>query len=227
MPERWIVIPRWEEHQHRDAARTTVPTWIKFFTRLLHDDAYLDLTGNRRAILHGLWIEYASARRQLALSTRSLSQRLNLKVTMRDLEALHHAGFIEFSASKPASSHASNLAGTFAGTEERREELPLTPPAAGTVICKKCSETIKAGATCWNCGASPRAAGSNPRALSEHARDKLHAEVLARAWQIAASWNGNRSDTFDDQLDDLERELGARLTASERLRVWDAALTGL
>ncbi len=102
----YIVIPRWDEFQHRDMARSTVPPWIKTYTKLLHDDEYLALTGDQRAILHGLWLEYASSRRRLRLDTRSLSSRLRLRVTSAQLEALNHAGFIEFSASK----YASNLA---------------------------------------------------------------------------------------------------------------------
>ncbi len=117
-PEQWIVIPKWEDFQHRDAARVVVPTWVKTFTKLLSDSDYLDLSGHRRAVLHGLWLEYARSTRRLRLDTLSLSRRLALRVTTADLEALNHAGFIHFSASK----HAGKDAGTPAGIEERREE---------------------------------------------------------------------------------------------------------
>jgi len=120
--ESWIVVPRWDEFQHRDMARSTVPPWIKNHTKLLHDDAYRGLTGHQRAILHGLWLEYASARRQLTLSTLSLSRRLGLRVSMAHIEALSRAGFIEVSASRPAG----RLAGKVAGLEvevEKKEEL--------------------------------------------------------------------------------------------------------
>jgi len=120
--ESWIVVPRWDEFQHRDMARSTVPPWIKNHTKLLHDDAYRGLTGHQRAILHGLWLEYASARRQLTLSTLSLSRRLGLRVSMQHIEALSRAGFIEVSASRPAG----RLAGEVAGLEvevEKKEEL--------------------------------------------------------------------------------------------------------
>ncbi len=116
--ELWIVIPRWEEFQHRDAARVQVPTWLKTFTKLLSDEAYLDLSGHRRAILHGLWLEYARSTRRLRVDTISLSRRLSLRVTTKDLAALNHAGFIHFSASRDAGKHA----GTIAGIEESREE---------------------------------------------------------------------------------------------------------
>lgn len=99
----YIIIPRWDEFQHRDMARSSVPPWIKFYTRLLHDENYLALTGHQRAVLHGLWLEYASTRRQLPLSTTSLTARLRLRIMRRDLEALNDAGWIVISASKPAS----------------------------------------------------------------------------------------------------------------------------
>ena len=119
----WIVIPRWDEFQHRDMARSTVPPWIKLYTRLLHDDDYLDLTAHQRAVLHGIWLTYASARRQLSVNTASLSSHLRLRVMTRDLEALNHAGFIEFSASRPA--------GKVAGleVEVEKKELKILPPA--------------------------------------------------------------------------------------------------
>jgi hypothetical protein len=119
--ERWIVIPRWDDFQHADAARSRTLPWIKSWTRLLSDNAYLDLTGHQRAILHGIWLEYARSHCQLTLSTVSLTRRLGLRVTTQHLEALNHAGFIHFSASKPASKPASSIA----RTEERRVEEPL------------------------------------------------------------------------------------------------------
>ncbi len=116
------MIPRWDEFQHRDMARSTVPPWIKNLTRLLSDEAYLGLTPNRRALLHGLWLEYARTRRQLPGNTASLSRRLAMKVTSRDLEALNHAGFLTFSASKPAS----RLASLEVEVEvEKKEQTPM------------------------------------------------------------------------------------------------------
>jgi len=93
-----MIVPRnWDAFQHTDATkRGHNPRWIKNYTALLSDDNYLDLTPSRRAILHGLWLEYARSGRELRENTRSLSRRLQLKVTTRDLEALNHAGFIEF-----------------------------------------------------------------------------------------------------------------------------------
>jgi hypothetical protein len=94
---RWIAIRGWDRFQHRDVLRGEgVPPWIKVYTRLHHNDAWMTLSGHRRAILLGLWIEYAQSRKDLAENTAELSRKLALRVTTRDLEALNHAGFIDF-----------------------------------------------------------------------------------------------------------------------------------
>lgn len=101
-PERWIVVIGWERFQHyQGGPRADRPPWIKTYVALLHDDAYLRLTLHQRGVLHGLWLEYATARRQLPDSTATISRRLGERVTRATLDALNHAGFITFSASKP------------------------------------------------------------------------------------------------------------------------------
>lgn len=92
--DRYIEIPNWDGFQHY---KDRTPKWIKNYTELLADDAYLGLTGHERGVLHGLWLEYASARCRLAVDTASISRRLGLRVTTATLEALNHAGFIEYS----------------------------------------------------------------------------------------------------------------------------------
>lgn len=99
------MIPNWDskEFQHPDAARSKVPPWIKHWTRSLSDQAYLDLTLAERGLLADLRSEYARTLRALPLDTKSLTRRLSCKVSRRSLERLRDAGFIQFSASKPAS----------------------------------------------------------------------------------------------------------------------------
>ena len=123
----WIVIPRWDEFQHRDMARSTVPPWIKTYTKLMGDDDFRQLSFHLRGVLVSLWLEYAAARRQLRGSTAALTRRLGQRVTTRDLESLNHAGFIAFSASKPAG----KVAGIPAGLEVEVEnkELKILPSA--------------------------------------------------------------------------------------------------
>src|SRR3954454_13628824 len=85
----YIEIRNWDRFQHADATkRGRDPVWIKTYTRILSDDAYLSLSGHRRAILHGLWLEYARSGRRLPLDTRSITRRIDLRVTMRDLQAI-------------------------------------------------------------------------------------------------------------------------------------------
>jgi hypothetical protein len=112
--EQWIVVPRWHEFQHY---RDRDPNWIKNYRVLLSDDDYLALSGHTRAILHGLWLAYASSDGQLRLDSLSLSRRLALRVTMKQIESLNHAGFIQFSASRPLA-----LRYQAASLEKRREE---------------------------------------------------------------------------------------------------------
>lgn len=94
---RYIVVQRWEEFQHY---KDRDPKWIKNYLRLLRDDAYLDLTGHQRAVLHGIWLLYASSNAQLRADTRSLTRQLGLRVTSQHLESLSHAGFIRIFASR-------------------------------------------------------------------------------------------------------------------------------
>jgi hypothetical protein len=97
MSERYIWIPRWDEFQHY---KDRQPPWIKVYTRLLHDDDYLNLSGHRRSILHGLWLVFASSSRRVRLDSRSLSARLQIRITSEDLKALNRAGFVEVVASR-------------------------------------------------------------------------------------------------------------------------------
>jgi len=141
----WISVRNWRKFQHYDPAKR-VPPWIKNNTELMADDAYLSLSGNDRAVLHGLWLEYASSRCRLRLDdvsstsrtrfgTRSISRRLNLRVTSGTLTRLNHAGFIDFVASAAlaegyhsASEVASARAHATETEAEKEKELKQTPP---------------------------------------------------------------------------------------------------
>jgi hypothetical protein len=127
--ERFIVIPEWEERfQNADVAKKSrdgrLP-WIKSPVAELADDDYLELSGHRRAVLHGLRLAYASSARRLRLDTRSLSRRLGLRVTMSDLEALNRAGFISFPS---RATREESLEPVAIRGEEKRRELPPTQP---------------------------------------------------------------------------------------------------
>lgn len=131
MTDRWIEIPRWfseDGHPGFQFDKTRQPIWIKNYTQLLSDEAYLALSGHQRAVLHGLWLEYARGARQnhdgtasvprrLPDSTRSLSRRISLRVSRATLEALNHAGFIRFVAHSVRTDCVQLVA-----LEEKREE---------------------------------------------------------------------------------------------------------
>jgi hypothetical protein len=116
----WVVVRDWDKFQHY---KDRDPIWIRTYTRLLHDDAYRNLTGHQRAVLHGLWLAYASSGRQLRLDTRSLSARLNLRVSSHTLESLNNAGFIDLVAS-------TTLAQNRTATEKQKRVLRAGLPTA-------------------------------------------------------------------------------------------------
>jgi hypothetical protein len=137
----WIVIPNWDGPTGFQHYKDRTPVWIKNYTELMSDDAYLGLTLHQRGVLHGLWLEYARARRQIPDSTLTVSQRLGDRVSRATLDALNHAGFIEYSASKPLALRYQD-----ASLEVEKRRTP-PPPSASRKN-----------------GTSPRQRGTNPRA---------------------------------------------------------------
>ena len=118
--EMWIHIPNWDEFQHPDVGRSNrTPVWIRNYTRLLHKDAYLELTAHQRGVLHGLWMLYALSGCQLRANTASLTRQLAVRVSSAQLKALVDAGFIEVSACRPQA-------------QKRREEKYITRASTST-----------------------------------------------------------------------------------------------
>lgn len=136
----WIVIPNWRRFQHY---KNRNPKWIKVYTELMSDPAFLGLTFAQRGLLISLWLEYARSRHAIKMHTSTIARQLGERVFTAQLEALNDAGFIEVSASKPLAkvehsaspellrnsnsedAHASAV-GNFASTEKKgspREQL--------------------------------------------------------------------------------------------------------
>jgi hypothetical protein len=92
----WITIPNWEEFQHY---KDRDPNWIKVYTRLLHDDAWLSLTDAQKGFLLTVWLEFASTDGHIRACR--VPSRIRPANVQRTLEALSDAGFIALSASKP------------------------------------------------------------------------------------------------------------------------------
>jgi len=101
MSDRYIVIRNWDRFQQKDVWRKSggTPPWIKNYTALLHNDDYLGLSTAQRGLLHGLWLMYAST--GLALNEDTSRRLLSTnkgesRHFLGNLDALNHAGFIEF-----------------------------------------------------------------------------------------------------------------------------------
>jgi hypothetical protein len=92
----WIVIPNWRRFQHY---KDRQPRWIKVYTELMSDPAFLGLTFAQRGLLITLWLEYARSRRAIRVRAASMSRQLGGRVASAQLEALSDAGFIEITAS--------------------------------------------------------------------------------------------------------------------------------
>lgn len=122
LPTEYIVIRRWTRFQHY---RKRNPPWIKNHTELLHSDNYLSLTGDQRAILHGLWLEYASSHAQLVADTASLTRRLNLRVTWAQLRRLEYKGFIEFALAPREQDASYTRAQTEAEAEAEEKQVQV------------------------------------------------------------------------------------------------------
>jgi hypothetical protein len=130
----FISVRNWRRFQHYDPSERT-PIWVKNYTHLLSEDAYLTLTANRRALLHGLWLVYGLActcpkdRDDLTctclrLDVHLLNRRLGLHAKMSDYEALNHAGFILLLASTPLAPRY-QPASPEEEKEEEKEQVPL------------------------------------------------------------------------------------------------------
>lgn len=95
----WISVVNWRKFQHYDPTKRR-PPWIKNHLDLMGKDEYRDLSAGCRAVLHGIWLEYASSQCQLKFDPTSISTRINLRVRKSHLETLVDAGFIVPVASK-------------------------------------------------------------------------------------------------------------------------------
>ena len=125
----WIVVRDWDRFQHYHAGDRDM-IWVKNYVRLLHNDEYLELTGHQRAVLHGLWLVYASSRCQVRANTASLTRQLALRVTSHTLEALNHAGFIAILARSEQNREE---------TEKSRTEQTVPRPVENPALESNCN----------------------------------------------------------------------------------------
>ncbi len=92
----YIWISRWREFQHYRPNPERGPAWIKAYTAQLSDERYLELTDRQRALLHDLRHVYAMTRGRLRRDVRTISRYRQRQTRDADLEALNHAGLVEF-----------------------------------------------------------------------------------------------------------------------------------
>jgi hypothetical protein len=198
MSERWIVVPRWNEHQHYKHRKGDA--WHKEHARQLDDDDYISLPLATRGVLIGLRLMYGRSRSESIGETGArrvlATSDADARRWREHIKRLSDAGFIQVLASKPLAARKQN-----ASPEERREEeIPLTPPsgedfeddfdpaellATGFVECQRCGKPVHPRSSCRYCGATPRQAGSNPRALGKPSAYQ-RAETFTRnaGWQL-------------------------------------------
>jgi hypothetical protein len=125
----WISVRNWRKFQHYDPTKRQ-PPWIKNYTELTKSDEYLGLGAGERAVLHGIWLEYASSQCALRFDPVLLARRLNLRVRQQHLDSLIHAGFISNVASKTLAEgyhDASALLAPRAHAEETETEEETEP----------------------------------------------------------------------------------------------------
>lgn len=98
LPDEFIWITRWDEFQtfQKKRGKPWAPPWVKLYTRILDEPAYLDLSPETRSLLVGLWALFGRSRGTVAKDTRRLSQQLHQRVTKAQLDSLNHAGWLTF-----------------------------------------------------------------------------------------------------------------------------------
>jgi hypothetical protein len=115
----YIIVPKWERFQHY---KDRDPVWIKVYTKLLHDPAFMQLSLAARGLLVVIWLHYAST----SVGLRSSSVRAlvghNRGIGLQ-LISLRDAGFIELSASRLLATKKE---------KEKEKETPLPPSGAAS-----------------------------------------------------------------------------------------------
>lgn len=218
MTERYIHVRNFGRFQRFQDRR---PSWIRLHLDLVENDAFAGLTDHQQAVLIAIWIAYARRVREdaeglfrecrgIPESTSRVSRLIRKRVLRATLETLNHAGFIEFLETETVT-----LGDGSGSLEVRSKKLDKTYARAR----KDQNHTDPE--------ASPQ---THRKPWSTDRKDEMskptpeqYATLRERARQIAATWNGTSSDTFEATLDQLQIDVGARLTTLERDELWDTA----
>jgi hypothetical protein len=172
--ELYIVVKHWHRFQHYRERR---PIFIKTYVELLGNPNYSRLTFVQRGVLQGIWLMYAESHCEVPLDTAWLSRHLNGRVTRATLKALNHAGFIEFSASKPTSNGASNTRAREETEKEKEtkaesqdQDLPLLKSPSTYAVARDENHGGEEPQVTWEDQHLPRA---NPPAVPARLADVL------------------------------------------------------
>lgn len=179
--ERWIWIAKWEEFQHYRPERDRPPAWLKDYTKQLRDERYLSLTDRQRALLGDVRRVFAAAFGRVPDDTRALTRHRHSHTLRSDLDALNHAGFIEYVSRGVLDSRLEALYDK--NKKEKKIETPPNPLREGDE--ESVPQTL-------------RAAGQNPRAKSEAKRRQESLEAF-----VTRSWDDYpNTDVLVDELCD-------------------------
>lgn len=100
-PERWIAVVGWDRLTHSDAVRGSGDTlpWHRSYASLLDDDGYWNLPAGTRGVYRDILLVALRSAGRVPEDTLTLTRKIGVKVSKRQLEALNHAGLIGFCAS--------------------------------------------------------------------------------------------------------------------------------
>jgi hypothetical protein len=127
MTEEWVWISRWEDFQHYQPERDRAPAWIKDYTKQLSDYRYLALTDRQRALLSDLRRSFAVTSGWVPRSVAVISRHRHRQTFRSDLEALNHAGFIEFCSRESLENRLDQLYASRAPARSRRGFTKVNP----------------------------------------------------------------------------------------------------
>lgn len=143
------MIPNWRRFQHYKKRN---PIWIKVYTELMSDPAFLGLTFAQRGLLISLWLEYARSRRSIIGHTSGVYRALGRHVTTSQLKTLSDAGFIEISASKPASKRYQSASPELLRNSNSRDDAAAVETA--TTSRQQLDAAARRFVADWNGGSS-------------------------------------------------------------------------
>src|SRR3954464_2380722 len=227
MAERWIVIPNWDRFQHY---KDRNPSWIKGYVELLNDTEFRRLTFPQRGLLFGIWLLYASTRREVPHSAAWLAHRLGgiteweYRRMRESVRVARESRESDVRAVREAREHvvrADDLKALqrrgFIEVSASKPQQPAIPEKEREVLRTSLQRSGDARADAP--GAAPPSKNGNAPA------DKLrrYDELLTAASRFAADWKGGTSLAFNAGLDELEQLTGARLRATDRSDLWDEA----